>query len=127
MRRAPRNWTYWVAVFTAINGVFLALQQDFLVLAGLVVPFVISTTSTPHFIAAAVFAALAYGSSRSRAALVPALAIYVLDAGLAAYAGLWAGVVMHLLVLAFVGIALTGARQLGKQLASPLTESPSPP
>ena len=116
MRRAPRNWTYWIALFTALNGVFLALQQDFLILAGLVVPFVISATAVPHFIAAAVFAALAYVSLRSRASLVPAAAIYALDAALAAYAGLWAGVVMHLVVFAFVGMALAGARQLEKQL-----------
>ena len=115
MRRAPRNWTCWIALFTALNGVFLALQQDFLILAGLVVPFVISGTAVPHFIAAAVFAALAYASSRSRAALVAAAVIYVLDAALATYAGLWAGVVMHLVVFGFVGMALAGARQLEKQ------------
>ena len=115
MRRAPRNWTHWIALFTALNGVFLALQQDFLILAGLVVPFVVSESAAPHFIAAAVFAALAYASSRSRGALIPAAAIYVLDAALAAYAGLWAGVVMHLVVFAFVGMALAGARQLEKQ------------
>lgn len=116
MRRAPRNWTYWVAFFTFLNGLFLLIGQDFLILAGLVAPFLL-TAAWPHFAAAAVFAALAYFSSKFRALLAVGLAIYIADTLLAAYLGLWSGFVMHLVVLVLVSIALVGSRRLAKQLA----------
>jgi hypothetical protein len=121
MRRAPRNWTYWVAFFTLLNGVFLAAGQDVLILAGLVFPFLLGS-AWPHFLLAVFFAALAYFSAHSRGLLVAGLVIYVTDALLAAYLDLWAGLVMHIVVLAFVGMALAGARQLSKQL-EPATQS----
>jgi hypothetical protein len=117
MRRAPRNWTYWVAFFTFLNGLFLLIGQDILILAGLIAPFLLPTASS-HFIAAAVFAALAYFSSRLRALLAIGLVIYIADTLLAAYLGLWSGFVMHVVVLALVGIALSVARRLARQLAS---------
>ena len=115
MRRAPRNWTYWVAFFTLLNGVFLALGQDILILAGLVFPFLLGS-AWPHFLAAVFVAAMAYFSARLSGLLAAGLVIYIGDALLAAYLDLWPGLVMHIVVLAFVGMALAGARQLSKQL-----------
>lgn len=121
MRRAPRNWIYWIALFTLLNGIFLLIGQDFLVLAGLVVPFLLQA-AWPHFAAAIVFAAFAYFSSQSRALLPVGFVIYVGDALLAAYIGLWAGVIMHFVVLALVGIPLAVAHNLAKQSPSQTLE-----
>ena len=111
LRKAPRNWTYWVAGFTAANGLFLAMQHDFMILAGLVSPFAIPGTA-PHLIAAAVLGAIAYFSSRFPRLLVLSLVIYFADMLFAAYAELWSGLVMHLVVLTFVGFSFLGIRSL---------------
>jgi hypothetical protein len=116
MRRAPRNWTYWVSLFTLLNGVFLSMGQDVLILAGLVAPFLVGH-AWPHFAAAAFYASLAYFSASSRFPLVVALVLYVADALLTVYLELWSGLIMHLVVLALVGVALAGARLLSRQLA----------
>lgn len=115
MRRAPRNWTYWVAFFTLLNGVFLGIGQDILILAGLVAPFLVGG-AWPHFVAALVLAALAFHAVKLRWLLIIGLLVYVADAILAIYLGLWAGMVMHILVLVFVGFALLTARSLSRQV-----------
>ena len=111
LRKAPRNWTYWVAGFTAANGIFLALQHDFMILAGLALPFAIPGT-TPHLAAAVIFGLLAYFSGKFPKLLILPLAVYVADALFTAYAQLWSGLVMHLVVLAFVGFSFLGIRAL---------------
>ncbi len=109
LRRAPRNWTYWVAGFTAVNGLFLVMQQDFMILAGLVAPFAMPGAA-PHLVAAGLFAAMAYLSTRLPKILIIAVIIYIADAIFAASAQLWAGVVMHAVVLGIVGFTFVGLR-----------------
>ena len=117
MAGAPRRWTYWVALFTAVNGILLLAGQDLTFLAGLVAPFVFDG-SAPHFIAAAVFAALAYASSRARWILIVPLVLYIADTALSAYFALWAGVVMHAIVLGLVAISMAAGHRLNAQLSS---------
>jgi hypothetical protein len=114
---APRRWTYWVAVFTAINGTLLLTEMDLTFLAGLVAPFTIAGPA-PHFAAAVVFAGLAFASRFSSWILLIPLLAYLADIALAAHHALWAGVVMHLVVLGLVGLALAAGRYLRTQAAS---------
>lgn len=114
---APRRWTYWVALFTAVNGFLLLSGQDLTFLAGLVAPFAFAG-ATSHFVAAALFAAIAYASLRYRPILLAALVLYLADTAFAAYSTLWSGVIMHVVVLALVGIAVTAGRRLKAQLAA---------
>jgi hypothetical protein len=114
MRNAPRNWCWWVAAFTAVNGVVGLTQSDVLILAGLVIPFAVQGTWA-HFAGAAVLGVVGYLGQQHRSLFVVALIAYILDAALAALLGFWSGVVMHIVVLALVGIALNGARLLVKQ------------
>ncbi len=111
LRKAPRNWTYWVAGFTAANGLFLAMQHDFMILAGLAFPFAIPG-ATPHVIAAASVAAIAYFSSRAPKLLILSLVVYVVDTLFTAYVQLWSGLAMHLVVFAFLGFSFLGIRAL---------------
>ncbi len=111
LRKAPRNWTYWIAGFTAANGLFLAMQHDFMVLAGLASPFAIPG-ATPHLIAAAAFGAIAYFSSRFPKLPILSLVVYVADMLFTAYVQLWSGLVMHLVVLVFVGFSFLSMRAL---------------
>lgn len=114
---APRRWTYWVAVFTAVNGALLVAQQDLTFLAGLVAPFAFNG-ATPHFIAAAIFAAIAYLSTKYRWTLLIGLALYAADTLFSAYLSLWSGVVMHIIVMGLAVIAIAAGRKLEMQLAS---------
>jgi hypothetical protein len=118
LRRAPRNWTFWIAAFTVLNGVFLAIKEDFMILAGLVIPFGFDGF-WPHFIAAAMLAVAGYVGTRVTGLLWAAGAVYLVDTAFAAYAGIWSGVAMHVVVLVLVSIALNGLRVLGRQQASP--------
>ena len=63
IRRAPRNWTYWISVFTAVNALLIWLGEDTVILAGLVGPFMASGP-LPHVIMALLFLALARFSER---------------------------------------------------------------
>ena len=111
LRKAPRNWTYWIAGFTAANGIFLAIQHDITIIAGLALPFAISGPA-PHLIAGAILAVIAYTSSKLPELLFIPLVTYIIDTCFAAYAQLWSGVFMHLVVLAFVGFSFVGIRAL---------------
>lgn len=111
LRKAPRSWTYWVAGFTAVNGMFVAVQQDITILAGLAFPFILPG-AVAHLIAAAAFALVAYLSNTRPQLLIAPLVIYVADALFTAYAGIWSGLVMHVFVLAFVGFSFLGIRAL---------------
>ena len=117
MSGAPRRWTYWIAAFTAINGVLLLANQDLTFLVGLVVPFAFSGAA-PHFIAAAVVASLAFLSSKSRSLLLVGLLLYVADTLFSAYLNLWSGVIMHVVVLGLTAVAIGTGRRLNAQLAS---------
>jgi hypothetical protein len=114
LRKAPRNWINWIAVFTAINGLLLALAQDFLIPAGLCIPFAFRSPSA-HWVAALPFAALAYFSKYRRSLLVVGGVAYLLDTVFAAYLDLWLFVIMHTVVFAFAAIALNGLRLLARQ------------
>ena len=117
LRNAPRNWCYWVAAFTAVNGLFSVAQSNIVIPAGLIFPYAVRGIWL-HFVAAIVLVTVGY-FGRSRQALFGiALVLYVIDAALAAYLRLWIGVSMHIVVLAFVGMALNGVRVLQKQLLS---------
>lgn len=111
LRKAPRNWTYWVAAFTAANGIFLAMQHDIMILAGFALPFALPGPA-PHLTVAAVLAALGYASSKAPKILFIPLAGYVVDIAFTAYAQLWSGLAMHLAVLAFIGFSFMGIRAL---------------
>jgi len=117
MSGAPRRWTYWVALFTAVNGLLLLLQQDLTFLAGLVAPFAFNGPA-PHFVAALVLASIAYLSSRVRPILFVGLILYIVDSLFAAYLKLWSGVIMHFIVLVLVGISIAASRRLKAQLAT---------
>jgi hypothetical protein len=125
MQRAPRNWCYWVAIFTAINGFLAGFQSDTTFLAGFVVPYLIGGVG-PHFSFAIVLAALGHFGQTKRAMYAVALVAYVLDALLAAFLQLWSGLVMHVVVLAFVAVAVNGARTLQKQLAQNAQQAVQP-
>jgi len=111
LRKAPRNWTYWVAAFTAANGIFLAMQHDIMILAGFALPFAIPRPAA-HFTIAAVLVALAYASNKAPKILFIPLVAYVVDAVFTMYAQLWSGLAMHLVVLAFIGLSFMGIRAL---------------
>ena len=115
LRSAPKRWTLWVGLFTAANGVFLTFEHDVVILAGLVLPFLLSGP-LPHLVAGCAFVALSAFMERSPAVAWVPLNVYALDLALAAYQGWWSGVVMHLVVLAFVGFALFSARSLERKL-----------
>ena len=111
LRKAPRNWTYWVAGFTAANGLFLILQHDVMILAGLALPFVVPGPF-PHLMVAILFGAIAYVSNKIPKILIISFIIYLGDTVFTAYVQLWSGLVLHLVVLAFVGLSFLGARAL---------------
>jgi hypothetical protein len=115
LRSAPKRWTLWVGLFTAANGAFLTFEHDVVILAGLVLPFLLSGP-LPHLIAGCAFVALSAFIERSPAVAWVPLNVYVLDLALAAYQGWWSGVVMHVVVFAFVGLALFSARSLERKL-----------
>jgi uncharacterized membrane protein len=111
LRKAPRNWTYWVAAFTAANGIFLAMQHDIMVLAGFALPFAIPGP-VPHLIIAAILVAFAYASKKIPKLLLIPLVAYIVDTAFTAYGQLWSGLAMHLVVLAFIGFSFMGIRAL---------------
>src|SRR5262245_10671232 len=123
LRKAPRNWCFWVAAFTAMNGVFLLTNSDVLIPAALIFP----SSSWPwlHFVSATVLATTGYLGQTIRGVYLLALAIYVLDILFCAFGGLWFGVVVHAIVLALVGFALNGVRILRKQLGAQPTVAPN--
>jgi uncharacterized membrane protein YhhN len=114
LRKGPRNWLFGVALCTALNGLWLSLGQDLVVLAGLVLPF-LTPDHTAHFIAAAILAAVAYFAKGLGPLTMIGVLIYVLDTVLAAYLQLWLGVIMHVVVLLFMAMTVYGARLLEKQ------------
>ncbi len=116
IKRAPRNWTYWIALFTATNGICFATNSDFMIPAGLTLPFSIYSP-LPHFLAAALFAALAFGSKKFQPLLYLGAAIYLLDTAFSVYLQIWMSVVMHCVVIAFVVFALGAAKGLAAQQA----------
>jgi hypothetical protein len=117
LRKGPRNWTYWIAAFTALNGVFLLLTQDFVILAGLVFPFAAPGTWS-HFLAAAVLVGIGHFGHKIRPLLLVGLSVYLLDTIFAGYLQLWSGVVMHVVVLILIALALSVATALAKRQAS---------
>jgi hypothetical protein len=111
LRNAPRNWTYWVAGFTAANGIFLAMQHDLMILAGFALPFGIPGPA-PHLISAAILGGIAYASNNFKKLLFIPFAAYLVDTFFSAYASLWSGLIMHLVVLALAGSSFLGIRAL---------------
>ncbi|MDF3931349.1 hypothetical protein [Pseudomonas citronellolis] len=111
LRKAPRNWAYWVAGFTAANGVFLSLHHDVMVLAGFVSPFAIPGAA-PHFVVALILGVIAYASNSFPKILIVPLVAYVVDTLFALYVRSWPGLAMHLVVFAFLGFSFIGMRAL---------------
>ncbi|UUC49762.1 hypothetical protein NOX82_28465 [Pseudomonas citronellolis] len=111
LRKAPRNWTYWVAGFTAANGIFLIMHHDVVILAGLILPFAIPGAAL-HLVAAAILAAIAYASKTIPRILIVPLAVYIADTLFAFYVQSWAGLAMHLVVFAFIGFSFRGVRAI---------------
>jgi len=125
MRRAPRNWCFWVAAFTAVNGILVGVQSDMTILAGFVVPYLIGGVG-PHLAVAIILAVIGYFGQTKRPLYLIALVAYALDAMLAGILQLWAGLFMHVVILVFVAIALNGARLLQKQLAQTVQQPVQP-
>jgi hypothetical protein len=117
MLGAPRRWTFWIALFTAINGVLILMAQDLTFLAGFVIPFALPG-AIPHFVVAAITAGFAFAASSNRWILILPLSLYAVDTIVAAYFQFWVGVVMHVLVLVLAGIAFMTGRKLSRDLAS---------
>lgn len=113
LNKAPRKWAYWIAFFSFLNALFLSINHDVVILAGLVFPFMLAG-SLHHFVIAAILAALAYYPKTSLGIKL-VFAIYAVDTLLSAYLGWWSGVIMHIVVFVFVAFALNGAKQLLKQ------------
>lgn len=107
IRRAPRNWATWICLFTFSNGVLIFIQSDIIFLGGLVAPFLIGGW-WPHVGAAATALLLARAVPGSMWGPYTVLSLYALDTVLSAIMGLWAGVFMHLLLLAMCGMARLG-------------------
>lgn len=122
VKRAPRNWTYWVAAFTAANGVSLEAHQDFMIPAGLTLPYTIPGGAS-HFIVAAVLVGLAVASKKAPALLYVAAVIYIADTALSAYLSIWLSVVMHFVVMMFVFMGLWAAKLLAKKRADALASA----
>ncbi|MEH6416072.1 hypothetical protein [Pseudomonas sp. CGJS7] len=122
LRRAPMGWTIWVALFTAINGFCAATNSDFMIPAGLTLPFSIAG-GLSHFIAAGLFVVLAVGSKKVRPLLYVSALIYLLDTVFSVYVQIWMSVVMHLVVIGFVLFALGAARGLADQQAKSAAKS----
>ncbi|MFD0320253.1 hypothetical protein [Lysobacter gummosus] len=85
--------------------------------AGLTFPFA-TPSPLPHFIAAALFAALAFGSKKFQPLLSISAILYLLDTAFSAFLQLWLSVAMHVVVMVFVTFALAVAGRLEKQQAS---------
>jgi hypothetical protein len=120
-KKAPRNWTFWVAGFTVANGVFLSLQHDIMILAGLVYPFSYPG-SMPHYISALFIAAFAVASFKTPKILLVPLGVYVADMLYAAHLEIWSGFAMHVVVLVFICIIFIGIRSV-KDLQARADES----
>lgn len=116
LRKAPREWIICVAVFTAMNGLLLALNQIVSIPAGLVSAYAFPG-SPAHWVAALSFAALGYFAKFHRSLLVAAGGIYLLDTVFAVYLQSWVAVLMHAAVFVLVAINLNGLRLLKRQLA----------
>lgn len=117
LRKAPREWVICVAVFTAMNGLLLALHQVVSIPAGLVGAYAFPGLLA-HWVAALLFAALGYFAKFHRSLLVAAGAIYLLDTLFSVYLQSWVAVLMHATVFVLVAINLNGLRRLKRQLAS---------
>jgi hypothetical protein len=111
IKNAPRNWVYWIAFFTLINGVFLLTQQDITFLAGAVFPFLVGDV-LPHIVVAGLFGIAGYFWSMSKIPAKIALTIYFLDLLFCVYLQYWSGVAFHAVVFIFLLIANTGAKSL---------------
>jgi hypothetical protein len=118
-RKAPRRWSYWIAAFTALNGLLVATSQDLVFLVGLIAPFS-GFDATLHFLAAGCIAAVA---SYERGPGV-ALAAYAFDLLWAIHLAVWAGVAAHAVVLALVAIAWNSARFLEQQRSASRISQP---
>jgi hypothetical protein len=103
----------------------VGVQSDVTILAGLIVPYLIGGVG-PHFSFAIILAAIGHFGQAKRQLYLIALVSYALDALLAASLQLWAGLVMHVVILIFVAIALNGARLLQEQLAQNARPSVQP-
>lgn len=117
MKNSPNNWLFWIALFSALNGIFLVTAQKMVLSAALVTPSLFNG-AVPHFVAAALLVALAVAGRRKVPVLTyVGLVIYLLDTVYAALSGLNSAVIMHAIVLAFVGFTILRAKSLAKQLA----------
>lgn len=57
MKNSPNNWLFWIALFSALNGIFITTSQAIGLSAAMVIPGLFAGP-VPHFVAAAVLAGL---------------------------------------------------------------------
>jgi hypothetical protein len=116
LRRSPTKATLAVAIFTALNGLFVANNHNMTILAGLSLPYFFSGYEN-HLLSAFSFAVITMlYKSMPKIILVP-LIIYVIDALVLAYHGVWSGVIMHVLILLYAAWAQWVAHVLGNKLS----------
>ena len=115
MKKAPRNWCYWIGIFTTINGILLISKSDVLFLAGLVIPYQFPSP-LPHFIAAVIYGLVGYLWKYWPLCAKIALGVYFVDLLLCAVLGFWAGVAMHAAIFFFIFMAHVGSIAINKQL-----------
>lgn len=114
MRNAPRNWVYFIAACTVINGLLIGGKGDVSFPIAMAFPFLFPG-DVAHYIAAAVLIGVGQFEAKEGVGPQLALAAYFLDTLWAAYAEQWLAVGLHVAVFAFVAIALNGARLLERQ------------
>lgn len=118
MKNSPNNWLFWIALFSALNGIFMATSQGIVLSAALVVPSLLAGP-LPHLIAAAVLAGLAAAGRRKWPVLTFAgLGVYALDSLYALLNNLQSALLMHAIVLGFIAFTLWRTKVLEQQLAT---------
>ena len=118
MKNSPNNWLFWIALFSALNGIFIATSQTIALSAALVVP-ALFAGPVPHIVAAGVLAGLAAAGRHKWPLLTYAgLGIYALDTLYVLSNNLHSALFMHAIVLGFIAFTLWRTRALERQLAA---------
>jgi hypothetical protein len=118
MKNSPNNWLLWIALFSAMNGFFMQSSQKIVLSAALVMPEMLAG-ALPHFVAAALLAGLALaGRSKWPVLTYIGLGIYAVDTLYVIIHGMQSALLMHGIVLGFVGFTIWRTRILARQLAA---------
>ncbi len=120
MKNSPNNWLFWIASFSLFNGIFLTIKQDTMLPAAMISPYAFAG-AIPHFIAAAVFVVLGViGRKKIPVLTYAGIGVYLLDTIYIAVSGVSAAsaLVLHAVVLLFIGFTILRTKSLAKQLAA---------